>query len=161
MPETGPGLTVCLHYAIIEAKYPPSEDVSMIRPPTHLDRSSRAAGQCTFLAGIAMLGLVFFLAYHLFTQPVPGLNLTVPPQSTPPPAAGIGLALTSFFERLLLLALLTLVGSLVASKGIHLVFTAAHGHGAVHETTTPASRNGLPPLPAASTEAVPPESATH
>ena len=132
----------------------------MLRPHTHPDRSSRAAGQLTFLAGIAMLGLVFFLAYHLFTQPVPGLNLAIPPSGTPPPAANIGLALTAFFERLLLLALLTLVGSLVASKGIHLVFTAAHGHGPGPDMSTPPLKNGKASLPSVPAETAPPEAAS-
>ena len=114
-------------------------------PHSH-DLSSRITGIITFVAGIAMLLLVFSLAYHLFTQPVPGLTLSAPPRGVPPPAANIGLALSGFLEKLLLLVMLTVVGSLVASKGIHLVFAAAHGHGT--EGTAPASRNGVAALPA-------------
>ncbi len=103
----------------------------MLRPHAHPDHPSRAVGLIVFVCGIAMLALVFGVAYHLFTQPVAGLGLSDPPQGTPPPAASIGLSLAAFGERLVLLALLTVVGSVVAGKGIHLCFTAAHGPQAV------------------------------
>lgn len=98
----------------------------MLRSNPHHDHHSRAVGLIAFLFGIAMLAAVFVLAYHLFTQPVPHLGLANPPHGTPPPAASIGLSLAAFFERLLLLALLTIVGSVVAGRGVHLCF-AAHG----------------------------------
>ena len=131
----------------------------MLRSHNHPDRVSQITGVVTFAAGIAMLLLVFSLAYHMFTQPVPGLNLSNPPHGAPPPAASIGVALTSFAEKLLLLALLTLVGSLVASKGVQLLFAAAHGHGP--ETTVPVTRNGAAAQPAVPTEAAPPEKSAH
>ena len=99
----------------------------MLRPHAHPDHPSHAVGLVVFLGGIVMLALVFSIAYHLFTQPVSGLGLSDPPHGPPPPAAGIGLSLAAFLEKLLLLALLTIVGSVVAGKGIHLCFTAAHG----------------------------------
>ena len=118
----------------------------MPRSAARHDPSCRFVGLLTFFGGVAMLALVFSLAYHLFTQPVPGLNLSDPPQAVPPPAVNIGIALSSFLVKLLLLALLTIVGSLVASKGIHLVFAAAHGAGI--ETAPAASKNGTSTLPA-------------
>ena len=55
--------------------------------------------------------------------------------------------------KLLLLALLTIVGSLVASKGIHLVFAAAHGAGG--EAPQSATKNGTSSLPAAQSSPTP------
>jgi membrane protease YdiL (CAAX protease family) len=108
----------------------------MLRPHIHPDRPSRIVGLLAFFVGIAMLGAVFYFAYDLFTQPVAGLNLSVPPHGNPPPAATIGVSLASFFEKLLLLALLTIVGSITAGRGVHLCFAAAHAthHTGVTET---------------------------
>ena len=119
----------------------------MLRLNSHHDHHSRAVGLLAFLVGIAMLAAVFVLAYHLFTQPVPHLGLTNPPHGTPPPAASIGLSLAAFFERLLLLALLTIVGSVVAGRGVHLCF-AAHGpHMPPSEaSTSPASPSQTGPV---------------
>ena len=127
----------------------------MLRPHAHPDRPSRAAGLAAFAVGIGLLVAVFVFAYHLFSQPVPGLNLSNPPQGAPPPAANIGLSLAAFGEKLLLLALLTLVGALVASRGIHLCFAAGQGPFSGAEAPEPAasaSKNGhaaLPPAPVA------------
>ncbi len=118
----------------------------MPRSRSH-DLPSLVTGIITFIAGIGMLALVFSLAYHLFTQPVPGLNLSSPPKGVPPPAASIGVALSAFLVKLLLLAMLTIVGSLVASKGIHLVFAAAHTHGP--DGSGHSEKNGTGALPAA------------
>ena len=125
----------------------------MPRSHAHTDRPSLAAGLVVVALGIAMLVLVFSLAYHMFTQPVPGLNLTAPPKGVPPPAASIGLALTGFLERLLLLALLTLVGSLVASKGVHLLFAAARSHGPLPDETVSVAKNGTLARPVTAPEA--------
>lgn len=76
------------------------------------------------LVGIGMLVLVFNIAYHLFNSPVPGLALPVKPGASAPPAANIGVALSAFLRQLLLLAVMTVVGSLTASKGIHLYLAA-------------------------------------
>jgi hypothetical protein len=111
----------------------------MLRSNSHHDHHSRAVGLVAFLFGIAMLAAVFVLAYHLFTQPVPHLGLTNPPHGVPPPAASIGLSLAAFFERLLL-ALLTIVGSVVAGRGVHLCF-AAHGPHAASGTEVSAPPN--------------------
>ena len=130
----------------------------MPRSHAHTDRPSLAAGLIVVTLGIAMLILVFSLAYHMFTQPVPGLNLTSPPKGVPPPAASIGLTLTSFLQKLLLLALLTLVGSLVASKGVHLLFAAARSHSPSREEreeqeeAVTVTKNGTLPHPIAMEE---------
>jgi hypothetical protein len=88
------------------------------------DLPGRIVAFIVFLLGVALLCIVFAAAWSLFRAPVPGLELPVKPGAPAPPAAGIGIALTAFVRQLLLLALMTLAGSLIASKGVHLYFSA-------------------------------------
>lgn len=81
-----------------------------------------------FLVGIGLLCVVFALAYSLFRSPVPGLELPVKPGTAAPPAAGIGVALSAFARQVILLGLMTIAGSLIAGKGIHLYFSASQHH---------------------------------
>lgn len=114
---------------------------------------SRSATACrvlallVFLAGIAILLVVFDTAWHLFSAPVRDLPLPVKPNATPPPAANIGIALAAFARQLLWLGLMTIVGSLIAEKGIRLYFSAP---GATAEPSAPSSspRNGHAAAPA-------------
>ncbi len=96
-----------------------------MQPQTHRsDLSARVLAFAVFLLGIGLLCLVFGQAWALFHAPVPQLPLPVAPGAAPPPAANIGLALADFARKLLLLVLMTVAGSLVASKGIQLYFSA-------------------------------------
>ena len=122
---------------------------------TRADLPARILAVVVFLLGIGLLCLVFSLAYALLRAPVAHLELPVTAAAPPPPAANIGIALTAFVRQLLLLALMTLAGSLIAGKGIHLYFSALHGTTADHapsaspslgtaEAPTPPS-SGTPP----------------
>jgi len=91
--------------------------------PRH-DLPGRIVALLVFLAGIGMLIFVFATALHLFQAPVPGLALPVAKGTNAPPAATIGTALMAFLRELLLLGVMTLVGSLLASRGAHLYFGA-------------------------------------
>ena len=93
--------------------------------PTRPDISARILAFTVFAIGIGLLCLVFALAWQLFRAPVPHLELPVATNAPPQPAANIGIALTAFVRQLLLLTLMTIAGSVIASKGIHLYFTAA------------------------------------
>lgn len=92
------------------------------------DIPSRLLALVVFLLGIGLLCAVFSLAWSLFQSPVPNLNLPVKPGATTPPAANIGAALTAFVRQLLLLAVMTIAGSVIAGKGIHLYFGTTHGN---------------------------------
>lgn len=106
----------------------------------HSDTSGRVLGTVVFLLGIALLCLVFGIAWSLFRAPVPGLELPIKTGATPPAASGIGIALSAFVRQLLLLAVMTFAGSLIAGKGIQLYFTA---HGVPHtEAPLSVGRNG-------------------
>ncbi len=100
-----------------------------MQPQTHRhDLSARVLAFAVFLLGIALLCLVFGQAWALFHAPVPHLPLPIAPGATPPPAANIGLALADFGQKLLLLILMTVAGSLIAGKGIQLYFSAHSSH---------------------------------
>ena len=86
------------------------------------DAPGRLLALLVFLAGVAMLVFVFVTALHLFQSPVPGLAPLQAPGAPPPPAVNIGTALADFVRRLLLLLVMTMAGSILASKGAHLYF---------------------------------------
>jgi len=86
------------------------------------DLPGRAVALLVFLLGVAMLVFVFVIAVHLFESPVPGLDLPVKTGSPAPPAVNIGASLAVFARSLLLLGVMTLAGSLIASRGAHLYF---------------------------------------
>ena len=95
---------------------------------SHADLSCRLVALLVFLLGIGMLVFVFVAALHLFQSPVPGLEPLQTPGAAPPAAASIGLSLAGFVRELLLLGVMTLAGSVLASKGVHLYFSSLHLH---------------------------------
>lgn len=114
------------------------------------DLAGRVSGLLTFFGGIALLVLVFSSAWDLFHTPV---LVVTQGAKTDPTAMGLGTAVVGSIVRLLTLGLLTVVASLVTSKGIHMYF-AANGwsDGANHgprvrerEETAPAPQ--APPIP--------------
>ena len=90
------------------------------------DLPGRLLALLVFLAGVGMLIFVFVTALHLFQSPVPGLQPLQTPGAPPPAAANIGTALADFALRLLLLMVMTLAGSLLASRGAHLYFSTVY-----------------------------------
>ncbi len=96
------------------------------RSLSHADLSCRLVALLVFLLGIGMLIFVFVSALHLFQSPVPGLETLQTPGAAPPAAANIGISLAGFTRELLLLGVMTLAGSLLASKGAHLYFSSIH-----------------------------------
>jgi hypothetical protein len=91
-----------------------------------------ALGILVFLGGIVILVFVFLTAHTLFETPLPPLP-TVPPSgsaaaadtsNTASAATVIGQSLLDFAKRLLLLLLMCIAGSVIASRGIELFFKA-------------------------------------
>ncbi len=113
--------------------------MSSVKPQA--DLPGRLLALLVFLVGVGMLVFVFVTALHLFQSPVPGLEPLQKPGAPPPPAANIGTALADFVRRLLLLMVMTLAGSLLASKGAHLYFGTVYP---ASETAaaTPIVKNG-------------------
>lgn len=84
-------------------------------------------GILVFLGGIALLLLTFKIAYDMFQRP-PSEALGLEP-GKPMQLQIAGSNFAGTILRVLLLALMGLVGSLVASKGIHLYASlATHRH---------------------------------
>ncbi len=111
----------------------------------HRDIPGRLIGMLVFLLGVAALGLVFYIAYHLFNAPASetlGLTFKNNPK-TDPTAAAIGAQFGVLLFRLAYLFLMSIAGSLMANKGINLYFSALQG-APIH----PAAKT-LPPPPSA------------
>jgi len=89
------------------------------------DLFSRILGVLVFLAGIAMLVYVFKSAHTMFTSSTMGLSLTTAKGAQPGAAtAALGESAIRIFVRIILLLLMSVVASLVSSKGISLYFAA-------------------------------------
>lgn len=87
--------------------------------------TARLIGIVIFLAGVGMLLFVFFAAKSLFDAPPPSVPAPAPGDAAAPGAmAGIGAAFAHLLQRILLLLLMCIAGSVIASKGIQLFFAA-------------------------------------
>ena len=93
------------------------------------DLVGRIIGILVFLGGVGLLAFVFSLAYTFFTSSVGGLQGAKAPGGTV--AAQLGQSAVVTLARIALLIVMTIVGSLLASRGIQLYF-AATGSRHVH-----------------------------
>jgi hypothetical protein len=115
--------------------------------PNHETIAARVTGILVFAAGIAILAFVFFTARGLFDAPLPRLADRRPAEgvaAAPSAATEIGRSLTQFVRQLLLLLLMCVAGSVIASKGIQLYFAAAQAPGGPGHAP-----RGADPVPAA------------
>ena len=104
------------------------------------DLTGSIIGVAVFLAGIAILVFVFVLAYGFFTAPGNGIQITQGAGKAPA-TSQLGVAATRMFVQLALLIVMSIVGSLIAARGIQFYFGASnHGHPRIsrrlHETHT-------------------------
>ncbi len=76
-----------------------------------------------FFLGIVLIFFVFWLSYHLFTDPNLGLHIASNPK-TGPSIYDIVKEFAVLVLRIMLLCLMSICGSLIANKGIHLYFSA-------------------------------------
>jgi hypothetical protein len=84
------------------------------------DILARVVGILAFLAGIALLIFVFLAAYRLFSATSPGVALTQPDSPGAPTVANLTGAALMLLAQVGLLFIMTLVGSLVAARGVQL-----------------------------------------
>ncbi len=107
---------------------------------TGFHRTGQATALITLLIGVAFLIVAFTYAYGMLTHPIPGLVL---PKPHPSGAVSSGSADTvdfgqmsaaavQFILKLGALLMMTIVGSLVAARAVHLF----------HVASTPAARAG-------------------
>lgn len=128
------------------------------------DIPARIAGLLVFLFGVALLVFVFIAANSLFNAPAPVVPPPPPPGATatgPSAAAEIGKSFSQLFRQILLLLLMCVAGSVIASKGIQLYFAArpASAPGAT-PNTTPAGSAARQPATAPPSEQKPAPDAT-
>lgn len=81
-----------------------------------MDRGGRAIGMVIFILGIVILLFVFAMAYSMFTAPATQVFGGAPNAT----AAGLGTALALMLIRIGLLFIMTLAGSLIAARGMHM-----------------------------------------
>ncbi|HZO90262.1 MAG TPA: hypothetical protein VFB38_18195 [Chthonomonadaceae bacterium] len=96
---------------------------------TRSDLIGRIIGMLVFLLGVALLVVVFYMAYGLYNQPAAqalGLKFTGNPK-TDPQATTIGVQFGTLLFRIAYLFIMSIAGSLVANKGINLYFSALQG----------------------------------
>ncbi len=93
------------------------------------DLLGRVLGALIFLTGVGLLGVVFYIAYHLFmtsSEQALGLVFTGNPK-TDPSALKIGTQFGWLFLRIAGLFLMAIAGSLMSQKGINFYFSAMKG----------------------------------
>lgn len=99
----------------------------------HGEPFGRIIGILVFLAGIGLLVLIFKEAFAMLASPAPDLDAIVRSATQPVkgahaaqpnPFPAVGAVVLAFFLRLTLLFVGVISGSIIASKGIHLYFTA-------------------------------------
>ncbi|MES2462648.1 MAG: hypothetical protein V4671_18855 [Armatimonadota bacterium] len=101
--------------------------------------TARILGILVFLAGVALIAYVFWSANSLFHQPPP----TVPVAATakaasasasaaPSAALEIGRSLADYLKQLLTLLVMCIAGSLIASKGVQMYFSAGRAAAGSH-----------------------------
>lgn len=98
----------------------------------HTDITGRVLGLLTIICGLVLLGLVFWLAVIFFRTPIPGLE-QIGVSNAPPVNINLGASLSLFAAKLLVLGLMTMVASLVASHGIRMYFAAVYTSDIVHK----------------------------
>lgn len=110
-------------------------------------------GLLIFLVGVALVGYVFLAANGILREPPPAVPTPTPaPSGSPAPAAtgaavsAIGASFADLVRRLLVLLVMCLAGSVVASLGIKLFFSARSAEGNARQNAATAD---APPAPAA------------
>lgn len=88
------------------------------------DLLGRIIGLVVFLGGIGLLAFIFSAAYGWFTEPSAGLQTAPVTGSSVPATTQLGTSLIRLLVRIGLLLVMTIIGSLLASRGAQLYFAA-------------------------------------
>jgi len=87
---------------------------------------ARILGIVVFLGGVGLLAFAFFTAYEWFTDPSAGLQMVPGPSSAVPATTNLGASALRLFIRLGLLLIMTIIGSLIAGRGVQIYFAASN-----------------------------------
>jgi len=90
------------------------------------DLIGRVIGIVVFLGGIGLLAFVFATAYAWFSTPSAALPTSASPGSSGPATAQLGKSALDILERIGLLVVMTIVGSLLAGRGVQLYFASVN-----------------------------------
>jgi len=90
------------------------------------DLLGRIIGIVVFLGGIGLLSFVFATAYSWFSTPPAALATSPTPGSTAPATAQLGKSAVVMLEKIGLLIVMTIVGSLLAGRGVQLYFASVN-----------------------------------
>lgn len=98
--------------------------------------TARILGILVFLAGVALIAYVFWSANTLFHQAPPEVPAVAAKAAAtnagvaPSAAMELGRSLVDYLKQLLTLFLMCVAGSLIASRGVHLYFSAGRANAA-------------------------------
>lgn len=93
------------------------------------DLTGRVLGAISFLVGVGLLGVVFYLAYGLFhtnAEQALGLTFTGNPKLDPP-AMKVGIQFGWLLGRIAVLFLMAIAGSFMSQRGVNFYFSASRG----------------------------------
>jgi hypothetical protein len=90
------------------------------------DLLGRIIGMVVFLGGIGLLAFVFATAYSWFSTPSAALPTAPAPGSNAPATVQLGKSAFVLLEKIALLIVMTIVGSLLAGRGVQLYFAAVN-----------------------------------
>jgi hypothetical protein len=122
-----------------------------------LKSGERLFGTIVTSVGIALLLIVFYLAYQMLTHPVPGLAASLSTSSSNGGDAtnalgGVGSSVIDFLLKLAVLFVMTLAGSHISARGVQL-------YQGIHHASTglsaPSNSNGIGRGPSSVSEGAP------
>ena len=89
-----------------------------------MNKSGRAVGMTVFILGIILLLFVLSIAYGMFTSAASDLLPSTGGSASALTVAGLGASMALVIVKIALLFVMTLAGSLIASRGIQLFFAS-------------------------------------
>ena len=103
----------------VEPSAAESRNSRPVSAPRH-DLTGRVIGLLLCLAGVAIIGGVIYLAYGLYKDPNLAKLPAAPQGQSGIPITDVGSVFMGLIFRVMLLAIMSVSGSLIANKGIHM-----------------------------------------
>jgi hypothetical protein len=94
---------------------------------------NRLIGLVILMLGLALLGITFSLAHQMFLSDTVGVAIDTSKQASKSATSLFAVAAIQLFARIGLLLIMSIVGSIVASKGIALMFSVANPRTEPHD----------------------------